>query len=80
MEHQDKPLAAFQKYIDALLDLIAPPPPPSNPAPAPIDGVPPSGAERDVLFMGPDEGTAEFMDWASLHARSRLKIFNKLSL
>lgn len=25
----------------------------------------------EMLFFGPDEGTAEFMDWASTHARAR---------
>lgn len=25
----------------------------------------------EILFLGPDEGTAEFMDWASEHAKMR---------
>lgn len=25
----------------------------------------------EILFFGPDEGTADYMDWASKHARSR---------
>uniref|UniRef100_M4BZ98 Glutamate/phenylalanine/leucine/valine/L-tryptophan dehydrogenase C-terminal domain-containing protein n=1 Tax=Hyaloperonospora arabidopsidis (strain Emoy2) TaxID=559515 RepID=M4BZ98_HYAAE len=27
--------------------------------------------EEDILFLGPDEGTAHLMDWASSHARQR---------
>lgn len=26
---------------------------------------------KEILFFGPDEGTADFMDWASQHARRR---------
>jgi len=25
----------------------------------------------EILFFGPDEGTADLMGWASLHARER---------
>ncbi len=27
--------------------------------------------DPEILFFGPDEGTAEMMDWAAEHARSR---------
>ncbi|KAE9170755.1 hypothetical protein PF004_g27775 [Phytophthora fragariae] len=27
--------------------------------------------EEDILFLGPDEGTAHLMDWASSHAKQR---------
>lgn len=57
---QDKAEAAFKKYIDGLLDLML------------------VGREvvdhygHDVfLFLGPDEGTAEMMEWASTRARMR---------
>jgi len=30
------------------------------------------------LFLGPDEGTAEFMNWASAHARERGASFWKV--
>ena len=26
---------------------------------------------EEILFFGPDEGTADYMDWASQHARKR---------
>lgn len=58
--HQDKGLVAFRKYVDSLLDLLLP-------HPEVIDYL---GSE-EILFLGPDEGTAEFMDWASQYARSR---------
>jgi len=57
---QERSESAFKKYIDGLLDLMLP--------------------EREVvdyygkeiiLFLGPDEGTAEFMEWASLRAKIR---------
>ena len=51
---------AFRFYIDALLDLLVP-----------TDGSPIVGWEEEILFFGPDEGTAELMDWACLRARER---------
>ncbi|DAZ97165.1 TPA: hypothetical protein N0F65_004015 [Lagenidium giganteum] len=53
--HQDKADVAFRKYIDALLDIML------------MKG---DGPE-DILFLGPDEGTAHLMDWASSHAKKR---------
>jgi len=63
---QEKARVAFEKYVDAMLDLL-------------ITGCTPGIKERiadlhgreEILFFGPDEGTAEFMDWASQHARKR---------
>lgn len=60
LDHQDKATAAFQKYVDALMDLLLP-------NPAIIDHY----GKQEILFLGPDEGTANYMDWASLHARDR---------
>ncbi len=57
---QDQPVAAFKKYVDGLLDLMLP-----NPAVVDFYG-------REVLlFLGPDEGTADLMEWAALRARAR---------
>lgn len=53
--HQDKADVAFRKYIDALLDIML---------------IKDKGPE-DILFLGPDEGTAHLMDWASSHAKKR---------
>ncbi|KAI9478004.1 MAG: Glutamate/Leucine/Phenylalanine/Valine dehydrogenase-domain-containing protein [Benjaminiella poitrasii] len=66
VDQQDKPLVAFEKYVDAMLDLL-------------IDGETIGVKEKlvdltekaEILFFGPDEGTAEYMDWASQHARRR---------
>lgn len=66
VDQQDKPLVAFEKYVDSVLDLL-------------IDGETIGVKEKlvdltekpEILFFGPDEGTAEYMDWASQHARRR---------
>ncbi len=56
----DQPVAAFKKYVDGLLDLML-----ANPAVVDYYG-------KDViLFLGPDEGTADLMEWAALRARQR---------
>jgi glutamate dehydrogenase len=60
------PRLCFEKYVDAVLDLLIP-------------GQSPGIKERlvdlyqkpEILFFGPDEGTADMMDWAALHARER---------
>ncbi len=51
----------FRHYIDGLLDLLLLPH---------LEIVDYHGKE-EILFLGPDEGTAELMDWAAEHARSR---------
>ncbi|CAO3586318.1 unnamed protein product [Absidia cylindrospora] len=66
IDQQDKSLVAFEKYVDSIMDLL-------------IDGQSPGIKEKlvdltgkpEILFFGPDEGTAEYMDWASQHARRR---------
>ncbi|KAG9315692.1 NADH-dependent glutamate dehydrogenase [Chiua virens] len=60
------PRLCFEKYVDAVMDLLIP-------------GQTPGIKERlidlygkpELLFFGPDEGTADMMDWAALHARHR---------
>lgn len=59
-EHIDKATSAFRKYTDSMLDLLMP------------DAQVRSRLSKpEILFLGPDEGTAELMDWAAEHARSR---------
>ncbi|KAI8343348.1 Glutamate/Leucine/Phenylalanine/Valine dehydrogenase-domain-containing protein [Chlamydoabsidia padenii] len=66
IDQQDKPLVAFEKYVDSIMDLL-------------IVGQSPGIKEKlvdltgkpEILFFGPDEGTADYMDWASQHARRR---------
>ncbi|CAH1762686.1 12089_t:CDS:2 [Entrophospora sp. SA101] len=63
---QDKDRVAFEKYVDSILDLL-------------ITGSTPGIKEKlvdlynkpEILFFGPDEGTAQFVDWASAHAKAR---------
>ncbi|KAI0279618.1 NADH-dependent glutamate dehydrogenase [Russula aff. rugulosa BPL654] len=60
------PRLCFEKYVDSVLDLLIP-------------GQSPGIKERlvdlynkpEILFFGPDEGTADMMDWAAIHARER---------
>ncbi|CAO1629428.1 unnamed protein product [Sympodiomycopsis kandeliae] len=60
------PRLAFEKYCDSLIDLL-------------LEGKTPGVKEKivdlykkeEILFLGPDEGTADCMDWAAQHARSR---------
>jgi len=59
-DHQAKAEVAFQKYIDALLDVILP-----------NDEIVDHYGKEEILFLGPDEGTADFMNWASQHAKDR---------
>lgn len=61
-----KPRIAFEKYVDALLDLMIPGVTPGIKEPV-VD----LHGKEEILFLGPDEGTAEFMDWGALHARER---------
>ena len=56
--NQDKARVAFEKYVDSILDLL-------------IVGETPGIKEKivdlydkpEILFFGPDEGTADMMDW-----------------
>lgn len=50
---------AFKDYVDGLLDLLMEKDAEGN------------ASVREILFLGPDEGSAPLMDWAALHARTR---------
>ncbi|KAF8247637.1 NAD-specific glutamate dehydrogenase (NAD-GDH) [Wilcoxina mikolae CBS 423.85] len=65
-EHQDKPTVAFQKYIDSILDLLLPPT-----SPGIKDPIVDLHNQPEILFMGPDENTANLVDWATEHAKAR---------
>jgi len=55
---QDKDLPAFKKYINGLLDLLLP-----------DKTIVDFYGKEVILFLGPDEGTADFMAWAALRAK-----------
>ncbi len=57
-EFQDKAEIAFKKYINGLLDLIVP-----------DEWILDYYEKEVILFLGPDEGTADLMEWASLRAK-----------
>ena len=60
LENQDKEELAFQKYVDGLLDVILP-----------HESIKDYLESEELLFLGPDEGTADLMSWASHRARER---------
>lgn len=66
VDHQDKARVAFEKYIDSILDLLLPPT-----SPGIKDPIVDLHGKDEILFMGPDENTAELVDWATWHAKSR---------
>eukprot|EP00158_Paraphelidium_tribonemae_P006708 Partr_v1_DN27944_c0_g1_i1_m11130 putative glutamate dehydrogenase len=65
-DQQEKAKVAFDKYIDSILDLLI-----HGQTPGIKERIVDLYNKREILFLGPDEGTADYMDWASLHARSR---------
>ncbi len=61
MKYGEGEESVFRHYIDGLLDLLL------LPHPEIVDYY----GREEILFLGPDEGTAELMNWAALHARNR---------
>jgi len=66
VNHQDKARVAFEKYIDSIIDLLIPPA-----SPGIKDPIVDLYGQEEILFMGPDENTADLVDWATEHARKR---------
>ena len=66
VHHQDKAKVAFEKYIDSIMDLLLPPA-----SPGIKDPIVDLHGQEEILFMGPDENTADLVDWATEHARKR---------
>lgn len=66
MDAQDNPRAGFEKYIDALIDLLI-----KSNKPGVKDPIVDLYGQPEILFLGPDEGTAGYTDWATLHAKRR---------
>lgn len=60
------PRTAFEKYVDAVIDLLIP-----GQTPGIKERLVDRYGKPEILFFGPDEGTADMMDWAALHARER---------
>jgi len=57
---QDKPEPAFKKYIDGILDLLMP-----------TSEIVDYFGKEEILFLGPDENTADVMLWACERAHVR---------
>ncbi|CAO1613764.1 unnamed protein product [Jaminaea pallidilutea] len=60
------PRLAFEKYCDSLIDLLL-----EGQSPGVKEKIVDLVGKEEILFLGPDEGTADFMDWAAEHARQR---------
>ncbi|KAL6944268.1 hypothetical protein ACO0RG_001000 [Hanseniaspora osmophila] len=56
---------AFKKYVDSIIDILIDDDKKSLEKYADLYG------KQEILFFGPDEGTAPFVDWATLHAKKR---------
>ncbi|KAI0016948.1 NAD-specific glutamate dehydrogenase-like protein [Xylariomycetidae sp. FL0641] len=65
-KQQDRATEAFEKYIDSILDLLLPAETPGIKNPI-VDLY----RKEEILFMGPDENTADLVNWATEHARAR---------
>ncbi|KAI0190076.1 NAD-specific glutamate dehydrogenase-like protein [Astrocystis sublimbata] len=65
-KQQDRAREAFEKYIDSILDLLLPAKTPGIKNPI-VD----LHRREEIIFMGPDENTADLVDWATEHARFR---------
>lgn len=63
---QERAEACFQKYIDSLIDLLI-----KQHIPNKKESWVDLYNKPEILFLGPDEGTAQYTDWATYHARSR---------
>ncbi|MEZ7892459.1 MAG: NAD-glutamate dehydrogenase [Candidatus Wallbacteria bacterium] len=57
---QSKAEPAFKKYIDGLLDLLMP-----------TEEIVDYYGQQEILFLGPDENTADVMEWACQRAHER---------
>lgn len=53
---------SFQKYVTGILDLLL-----SSQDKEIVDHY----GKEEILFLGPDENTADQMDWAALYAKKR---------
>jgi glutamate dehydrogenase len=60
------PRLAFEKYVDAICDILI-----KGQTPGVKEEIVDLLGKEEILFLGPDEGTADYMDWGAQHARSR---------
>ncbi|KAE9387141.1 NAD-specific glutamate dehydrogenase [Gymnopus androsaceus JB14] len=60
------PRLCFEKYVDAIVDLLIP-----GKTPGIKETLVDLYEKPELLFFGPDEDTADMMDWAALHTHDR---------
>lgn len=65
-DSQDLANQAFEKYIDAIIDILIP-----GRTPGIKEAIADLYGREEILFMGPDENTAGLVDWATRHAKLR---------
>ncbi|SCU98232.1 LAMI_0F13652g1_1 [Lachancea mirantina] len=63
MTSQEETFLAFSQYVDSIIDILIKDPLKEKY----VDLL----KKEEILFFGPDEGTATFVDWATKHAKSR---------
>ncbi|KAL6305517.1 hypothetical protein BKA93DRAFT_778531, partial [Sparassis latifolia] len=67
MQLGSSPRLCFEKYVDAVINLLIP-----GQSPRIKKRLIDLYGKPELLFFGPDEGTADMMDWAALHTRARV--------
>jgi glutamate dehydrogenase len=60
------PKLAFETYVDAICDILI-----KGETPGVKEEIVDLLGKEEILFLGPDEGTADYMDWGAEHARAR---------
>ncbi|KAE9388877.1 hypothetical protein BT96DRAFT_947285 [Gymnopus androsaceus JB14] len=63
------PMLCFEKYVDAIIDLLIP-----GKTPGIKETLVDLYEKPELLFFGPDEGTADMMDWAALDEHNVYRI------
>ena len=58
------PRLCFEKYVDSIIDLLIP-----GQSPGIKEKIVDIYGKPELLFFGPDEGTADMMDWAARKSR-----------
>jgi glutamate dehydrogenase len=68
-DSQHQGIISFQRMVDSLLDLITEPGP--NVKPGHPHHIVNNYGKEELLFLGPDEGTAGVMQWAANYSKTR---------
>ena len=61
----------FEKYVDAVIDLLIP-----GQTPGIKEKLVDLYGKPELLFFGPDEGTADLMDWAASESITSIRVMH----